>query len=193
MVSEQRTNTGLNNIPQQVLREAQKQSMARPGPQQQQQQQPYANLASGENYLMSPHGTPQMQGFDGQCFDTLQGPQGMNMSYNMFNEQMIAFKKNPESFSDNMTASQDFELYPSSTMSTPTFVSFNESPSGGPGWISEGETASTRRSSRRISNGIMDRVSKFETMGLEDSQRPSTPPHQNANGTSSPEERDERG
>jgi regulatory protein SWI5 len=88
-----------------------------------------------------------------------------------------------EGFSpNNMIRSQDFELYPSSTLSTPTFVTFNESPSGAPGWNSEGEVSSSRRSSRRISNGIMDRVSKFETMGTDNPERPATPPHQNANG-----------
>jgi regulatory protein SWI5 len=66
-----------------------------------------------------------------------------------------------------------------SALSTPTFMNFQESPST-QGWTSEGDTTSTRRSSRRISNGIMDRVNKFETLGLEDLQRPITPPNQNA-------------
>ncbi|KAI1849676.1 hypothetical protein JX266_004625 [Neoarthrinium moseri] len=152
------------------------QRIARPGS----HQQAYANLASDENYLISPHTTPQMQGFEGQCFDGLPGPQNMNMSFDMYNGQMnVMMKRNQEGFSDNARASQDFELFPSSTMSTPTFMSFSESPSGAPAWMSEGESSTSRRSSRRVSNGIMDRVAKFENMD-EGSQRPLTPPHQNA-------------
>lgn len=108
----------------------------------------------------------------------------MNMSFDMsYGAMNSMMKKNQESYSDNMTASQDFELFPSSTMSTPTFMSFSESPSGAPAWMSEGESSHSRRNSRRISGGIMDRVVKFETLGVEDQQRPLTPPQQNANGT----------
>ncbi|KAI0892381.1 hypothetical protein F4806DRAFT_238536 [Annulohypoxylon nitens] len=173
-VSNATNNTG-SITSQHVLREAQQQRMPRPGP-----QQAYANLASEDNYLMSPHGTPQTQSFDGQGFGNLPTQQEIQLSLGMYNGQMDAImKKNQESFSGNMTASQDFDHFPSSAMSTPTFMSFQDSPTGGPGWISEGETSSTRRSSRRISNGIMDRVTKFETLGLE-IQRPLTPPRQNA-------------
>ncbi|KAI1385798.1 uncharacterized protein F4822DRAFT_414180 [Hypoxylon trugodes] len=172
-VSNATNNTG--SITQQhVLREAQPQRIARPGP-----QQTYANLASDEGYLMSPHGTPQTQSFDGQGFDNLPSQQDLQLNFDMYNASMNAMmKKNQENFS-NMTASQDLEQFPSSALSTPTFMSFQDSPTGGPGWISEGETSSTRRSSCRISNGIMDRVAKFETMGL-DVRRPLTPPRQNA-------------
>ncbi|KAH8668638.1 hypothetical protein BX600DRAFT_261185 [Xylariales sp. PMI_506] len=174
----ERTNIGLNSTPQHVLREAQQQRIARPG---NHQQQAFANLASGEDYLISPHGTPQMQGFDGQVFDGLPATGDMNMSFNFYNAQMNALnRRDQENFSDSMT-SQDFELFPASTMSTPTFVNFNESHSGAPGWISDGESPSSRRNSRRISNGIMDRVVKFEGMGIERSQRPLTPPQQNGN------------
>ncbi|CAK7264146.1 Metallothionein expression activator [Sporothrix epigloea] len=48
------------------------------------------------------------------------------------------------------------------------------------GWTSEDDTCSTRRASRRVSNGIMDRVSKFEGLAM-DLQRPATPPYQNRN------------
>ncbi|KAK8082814.1 hypothetical protein PG996_001595 [Apiospora saccharicola] len=182
-VSEQHTNTGLNQTPQHVLRETQQQRIARPG----HNQQAISNLANDENYLISPHGTPQMQGFDPNCFDGLPPQQDMNLQFNFYEAQMnMMMKKNQESFSESMSSPQDFELYPSSSMSTPTFMNFSESPNGGQGWISEGETSHSRRSSRRISNGIMDRVSKFENMhpGMEGSQRPLTPPHQNATGES---------
>ncbi|KAI0006749.1 hypothetical protein F4779DRAFT_549840 [Xylariaceae sp. FL0662B] len=169
------TNIGLTT-PQHVPRETQQQRIARPGP-----QHAYANLASDENYLLSPHGTPQMQNFEVQCFDGLPSQQDINLSFEMYNGPMNAIVKNQESFSSNMTASSDFDLLPSSALSTPSFVNFQEGPTGGPGWISEGETASTRRNSRRISNGIMDRVAKFENnVGAEVPQRPLTPPRQNA-------------
>ncbi|KAI0123758.1 hypothetical protein BJ170DRAFT_687010 [Xylariales sp. AK1849] len=155
------------------------QRIARPGSN---QQQTYANLASDENYLISPRGTPQVQGFEGQFFDGLPGSQTMNMSYDWSNGPMsVVVKQNQESFSNNMASRQDFELFPSSTMSTPTFMNFNDSASGTPGWTSEEETSSTRRTSRRISNGIMDRVSRFEYMGTNSSERPITPQQQNAN------------
>ncbi|KAK8125800.1 uncharacterized protein PG998_001559 [Apiospora kogelbergensis] len=165
--------------PQHVLRETQQQRIARPG----HSQQAISNLANDENYLMSPHGTPQMQGFDPNCFDGLPPQQEMNMQFNFYEAQMnMMMKRNQGSFSESVASSQDFELYPSSSMSTPTFMNFSDSPNGGQGWISEGETSHSRRSSRRISNGIMDRVAKFEQMhpGMEGSQRPLTPPHQNA-------------
>lgn len=175
------TNLG-HNAQQHVLREAQQQRLARPG-----SQQMYENLAQDENYLTSPHSTPNLNGFEGQGFDGLQ-PQGLNMSWNtnIFNGAMGSMmKKNQESYSDNMSASQDFDLYPTvSSTSTPTFItSFSESP-GAPSWASESESPHARRNSRRISGGIMDRVNKFETIGLENPQRPLTPPHQNANGES---------
>ncbi|OTB12256.1 hypothetical protein K445DRAFT_77175 [Daldinia sp. EC12] len=157
-----------------VLREAQKQRIARPGP-----QQAYANLASDDSYLISPHGTPPTQSFEGKGFGNLSNQQDMQINLDMYNGPMnVIFKKNQENFSSNMTSSQDFEQFPSA-LSTPTLMSFQDSPTGGPGWISEGETSSTRRNSRRISNGILDRVAKFENLGI-DVQRPLTPPRQDA-------------
>jgi regulatory protein SWI5 len=167
-----------------VLREAQQQRIARPGP----HQQAYANLAADENYIMSPHATPRTaQGFDGQCYDGLTEPQGVNVAFDLYNASMnVMVKKNAENYSDNMTASQDFELFPTSAslsaMSTPTFANFNDGSNGGPGWISEDDTSSSRRNSRRISNGIMDRVAKFENIGMEGPQRPRTPPQENVTG-----------
>ncbi|KAI5922012.1 hypothetical protein F4810DRAFT_311225 [Camillea tinctor] len=173
MVSTPTNNTGLANTPQHVLREAQQQRIARPGP-----QHAYANLANDENYLVSPLGTPQMSNFDGQCFDGLPPHQNMHINFDMYNSPMeVMVKKNQESFSSNM-ASSDFDIFPSSTLSTPTFMNFHDSPNGTTGWISEGESSSSRRSSRRISNGILDRVSKFENMSVEEPQRPLTPTRQ---------------
>lgn len=109
------------------------------------------------------------------------------------------FKKNQANFASNQnnsngssalpTAEQDLDFFVAdSAMSTPTFVNFPESssPAGShQGWVSEGETPDNnpRRTARRISNGIMDRVAKFENMGngmeTVSPQRPVTPPRQN--------------
>ena len=175
-VSNSTNNAGIN-APQHVLREAQQQRIARPGP-----QQAFANLASDENYVMSPHGTPHLESFEAQCFDGLRNQQDLGMSFDMYGSPMNhRMKKGQENSSEpgNMPPSQECELFPSSAMSTPTFLNFQESPTGAPGWISDSDTTSTRRSSgRRISNGILDRVSKFENMGDAPS-RPLTPPQQN--------------
>ncbi|WYZ34074.1 hypothetical protein EsH8_I_000350 [Colletotrichum jinshuiense] len=184
------TNTGLAQ-PQHVLREAQQQRFqARPGPRQQanlrqqhhqqqlqQQQQMYMAANDHENYLMSPHGTPQAQRFDASCFDSTP------IQYNQYASQMNGMMpKNQQPYAASMEGNKDFELFgPDSALSTPSFMNFSDTPNTPQGWISEGDTASTRRSSRRISNGIMDRVNKFETMGVEQMQRPMTPPHQDAN------------
>ncbi|KAI8631445.1 hypothetical protein F5Y19DRAFT_396436 [Xylariaceae sp. FL1651] len=174
MVSNPTNNTGLANSPQQVVREAQQQRLARPGP-----QQAYANLATDENYLVSPHATPQIHSFDQQWCDGLPVPSELAMTFDMYNGPMnVIIKKNQDGYVENLT-SPDFDLFPPTTLSTPTFMNFPNSSTSTPGWISENETANSRRSSRRISNGIMDRVSKFENMGLEPSQRPLTPPRQN--------------
>ncbi|KAI3318106.1 hypothetical protein HD806DRAFT_513127 [Xylariaceae sp. AK1471] len=166
-------NTGLANTPQQVVREAQQQRIARPGPQQ--AQQAYENLAMDENYLVSPNATPQMPCFDQQWCDGLPVHNDLSMSFDMYNGPMnVIIKKKQDGYSNNLN-SPDFDLFPPSTLSTPTFMNFQDSPIGTPGWMSENENANSRRNSRRISNGIMDRVSKFENMGHEPSQQPMTP------------------
>ncbi|OHE91276.1 hypothetical protein CORC01_13434 [Colletotrichum orchidophilum] len=173
-----------------VLREAQQQRIqARPGPRQQahlrqhsqqqihRRQQMYMASNDHENYLMSPHGTPQAQRFDASCFDS--SPIQYNQYGNQMNDMMA---KSQQAYAANMGGNKDFELFGSdSALSTPSFMNFSDTPNTPQGWISEDETASTRRSSRRISNGIMDRVNKFETMGVEQMQRPMTPPRQDAN------------
>ncbi|KAK0610007.1 hypothetical protein B0T17DRAFT_593848 [Bombardia bombarda] len=191
-VSTSTTNTGLNTTPQHILRETQQQRIARPG-----LGQAAFNLSTNQtdsdDFLLSPHGTPhhqhfvdalaaqgQMTDMSGLPFDAYMGP--MN----------VIIKKNQANFAsnNNVHSAQDYEFFgPDSALSTPTFMTFPEaSPVGsGPGWISEGETASAhaRRTSRRISNGILDKVSKFESMGNSldlSAQRPTTPPNQNVNG-----------
>jgi regulatory protein SWI5 len=146
-----------------------------------------------EKYLLSPHGTPhgerfvnviahqqqeQLRDIDALPFDSYMGPINMIVKKNQVN--FIA----TYGLNIDMDPAQDFDLLaPESTLSTPTFMTFPDaSPVVTPqqGWISEDETASTRRASRRISNGIIDRVNKFESIGAETAQRPMTPPNRNA-------------
>jgi regulatory protein SWI5 len=171
-------NTGSAITPQHVAREAQQQRIARPGP-----QQAYANLATDENYLVSPSATPQMPCFDQQWSDGLPVPNDMSMSFDMYNGPMnVIIKKNPGEFTNNLNVS-DYDLFPPSAMSTPTMMNFPDNAIAASGWLSENETPNSRRSSRRISNGIMERVNKFEIMSNETLQRPLTPPRQNEMGT----------
>ncbi|KAI0401933.1 hypothetical protein F4802DRAFT_578348 [Xylaria palmicola] len=165
-------NTGSATTPQRVVREAQQQCIARPGP-----QQAYANLATDENYLVSPSATPLVQCFDQQWSDGLPGLPDMSMPFDMYGGPMNVMLKKTD-YHSNPNPSQ-FEVYPQSTISTPTMMQFPDNPMGTPGWMSEDEMTSSRRGSRRVSNGIMDRVNKFENMSHELLQRPLTPPMQN--------------
>ncbi|PNY26316.1 Metallothionein expression activator [Tolypocladium capitatum] len=167
--------TGLAHNPQHhVLQEAQQQRIqASPGTQ---QQHHYVSLArsESENYLVSPHDTPQTHRFDpSSSYDTSALP------FNPYGSHLnLMMLKNQESYTSNVTETREFDLYTNdSALSTPTFMNFPESPSG-QGWSSEG---GSRRNSRRISNGIMDRVNKFENLSVEELQRPVTPPNQNGN------------
>lgn len=190
-VSTSTTNPG-SATSQHVLREAQQQRIARPGhghptftDHQQHQFQQGAQQHASDNFLLTPSGTPHHPHFmnamsaQGQMADM----NGMSMDYMSMNAMM---KKSQSSFINNgMPPSHEFDMFGhDSALSTPTFMTFPEpSPAGsGQGWISESDTASThtRRTSRRISNGIMDKVAKFEAMGTNE-QRPVTPQTQNAN------------
>lgn len=154
------------------------------------QGQPYPGAAHGETFLISPQGTPQFQHrFDTACFDRVPGgPQQdcINVPYQMYGGPVnVMMKKNQVNFPNEMAGPQDFELFPpESSLSTPTFMTFPDASPNSQGWISEGDTSGSRRNSRRISNGIMDRVSKFENMTMEGPHRPVTPPNQNVTSKS---------
>ena len=121
--------------------------------------------------------------------------QDVNAAFDAYIGPMNAIvKKNSASYAQSNTVApgQDFELFgPDSALSTPTFMNFHEANAGAnhPGWISEGEIASShsRRTSRRISNGILEKVARFEALGngMEgvSGSRPMTPPNQNAQST----------
>ncbi|KJZ76773.1 hypothetical protein HIM_03650 [Hirsutella minnesotensis 3608] len=142
----------------------------------QQLAQHYAAMAQNErdNYLMSPHTTPQTHRFDpASCYDTTSIP------FNPYGAQLsLMMQKNQESFANNMGEAKEFDLYTTDRdLSAAPFVNFPESPSNPQNWSSDD---ASRRNSRRISNGIIERVHKYENMGLEGLQRPITPPNQNA-------------
>ncbi|KAG5983680.1 hypothetical protein E4U55_007491 [Claviceps digitariae] len=167
--------TGLANTSQHhILQEAQQQRIqARPGP----QQLHYASMApkDGESFLMSPHGTPQSQRFDASCFDTVP----VQFPYNGSQWNMM-MQKNHDNFANNMAESKNFDLYShDSALSTPTFINFPDSDAD-QAW-SICDEASSRRNSRRISDGIMERVNKFENIGMESAHRPTTPLNQDGN------------
>ena len=164
-----------------ILREAQQQRIqARPGTHQQQQQAAhFASMApsdSENSYLLSPHATPQTQRFESaSCFDASAIP------FDPFGTHLhMMLQKNQESYASNLAESKSFEFFTNdSALSTPTFMNFEDSPTA-ENW-SAPEESSRRSSSRRISDGIMDRVNKYETLVVEEAQGPATPPSQNAN------------
>ncbi|KAF3357285.1 60S ribosomal protein L26-1 [Verticillium dahliae VDG1] len=153
---------------------------------QQHQQQNFMAAANDHDngYVMSPHGTPQHQRFGAACFDNSSSPVPFNPYQGGGINVMVPMKDDP-AFVGAMMNDKDFDLFGADAdLSSPAFMDFNESPtSAQPIWAPEGDAAAAtlRRTTRRISNGILDRVAKFETMGGEPS-RPITPPHQNGNG-----------
>ena len=168
------TNTGLTGNSQQhdVLREAQQQCLqAGPGTHANAQQFTFpatgqsGDSASYEGYNFS----SEQQGF-------VVSPLGNDLT------QRFDQSFDPNTYQQYLAMASANGMYGAgSALSTPTYAEFPESMPASQGWTSEGETTSTRRTARRISNGIMDRVNKFETL-TDVTQRPGTPPNQNANG-----------
>ncbi|KAI1421567.1 hypothetical protein F5Y12DRAFT_695736 [Xylaria sp. FL1777] len=173
MVSNTNNSTGPATTPQQVVREAQQQRIARPGP-----QQAYANVATDENYLVSPGATPQLQCFDQQWTDGLPLPNDMSVVFDMYEGSMDVAVKAVKGHQNSYPSSLDseFDLFSPSAIATPAMMNFQDDFTSVQGWISENETGGLKR---RVSNGIADRVNKFENMSQEPLQRPLTPPRQN--------------
>lgn len=185
-VSISAANPGQATTPQHVLREAQQQRTARPD----HSQPTFTPQNNSDNFLISPQVTPQSQRFT----NILPGQDQMGdihgLPFDQYSTSLALFERSASRLSNSIDPSRDFEFFgPDSALSTPSFMTFPES-SPAPtsqGWHSETETASThsRRSSRRISNGIMDKIAKFEAMGggFEGStERPCTPNDQITNG-----------
>lgn len=166
------TNQGYQTTPQHILRETQQQRLARPG-------QQFPTFDNEENYLNSPIVTPQRQTFDTGC-TTQYGDRGNSSQYSYNGPINPMINLDPNQFG----GSNDFNLFSSdSSLMSSAFLDF---PSG----FENGNHASTamtsRRSSRgrRISDGIVDRVSQFENLALKSPSRPITPPNQNVSGIS---------
>lgn len=142
-----------------------------------------------DTFLLSPQVTPHTQRFGNSLSgrDPMADMAGLSFESYIGAIDMI---KNPASFASGIDPTRDFDFFGSdSALSTPTFMTFPDSSpaSTGPGWISESETVSTqsRRASRRISGGIMEKVARFEALasGTDAStQRPCTPADQITSG-----------
>ncbi|KAK4150130.1 hypothetical protein C8A00DRAFT_18282 [Chaetomidium leptoderma] len=149
----------------------------------------FAGQDGSDTFLLSPQVTPQSR-----RFTTLSGQEQVNdvhgLPFDPYSGSLSLLERSVNRLDGSgIDPSRDFEFFgPDSALSTPSFMTFPESSPADTcqGWISETETASThsRRSSRRISNGMMDKISKFEAMGSDieaPSQRPCTPVGQTAN------------
>jgi regulatory protein SWI5 len=162
------TNTGYQTTQQHILRETQQQRLARPG-------QQFNQFDNDENYLNSPIVTPHRQSFDAGC--TNQYGNGNQSQFSYSGPINTIINVDPNQFSE----SNDFNLFSSETILTPSaFLDF----SAGFDNCSDATKSEnqSRRSSRRISGGIADRVSQFENLALQSPQRPITPPNQNVQG-----------
>ncbi|OAA56049.1 C2H2 transcription factor Swi5 [Cordyceps fumosorosea ARSEF 2679] len=164
-----------------VLREAQQQrTQARPGPHPNHNHNPYLAMRHGntENFTMSPDHTPHSQRFSASSpFNPSSAP------FDPYGEQLnLMMQRNQGSYGDNLSSARNFELFTvENAQSMSSYTGIPESPSQG--WMADGGNATLRRSTRRISDGIMDRVAIFENMNGEEAQAPSTPPNYNENDT----------
>lgn len=166
------TNIGYQTTQQHILQETQQQRLVRPG------QQPFPVYDNDENQFVSPLVTPHRQSFDSGCSNPyeIQGQQQQH-SYS-FSGAMNSIMPVDPSFN----AGNDFDFFATNTTMAPTFMEFFEE-SGIQSINSQpGSASHSRRSSRRISGVILDRVAQFENLALKSPQRPITPP--NANSTS---------
>ncbi|KAK4040784.1 hypothetical protein C8A01DRAFT_15384 [Parachaetomium inaequale] len=180
------TTPGPATTPQHVLRETQQQRTARPGL----SQPTFTEQDSSDGFLISPQVTPQSRRFTSAVPGQGQLADLHGIPFDPYSASLGLFERSVSRLSGNgIDPSREFEFFsPDSALSTPSFMTFPDSSPGGTchGWGSETETASThsRRSSRRISNGIMDKIAKFEAMGSGfegSSERPCTPSSQVTN------------
>jgi len=160
--------------------------MARPGAQHGHFTNMAANMAAAnqnESYLLSPHTTPQaQQRFDASAFNCMNGQQqgAIMMSFNGYNGSGNVMATKHNMFAANMAQPADFELYPESGLSTPTYVHHQDN-AASHGWVSDGDDPRSRRSTRRISDSMQQKIAVFESTGgmRVGAQGPITPPLQN--------------
>ncbi len=172
---------------QHILRETQTQRTARPGIDATQQ---FAKQSRAEAFLLAQQHQQQQQQQDRVA--------AAASSFDFYTRPTAAMMRKTLSGGGLPSNQQDFQLFACHSQqglqSPNAFIGFQEpnhasvfvaSAASPPGWTSEDETSSTRRASRRVSDGIMDRVAKFEDMAsMEIMQRPVTPPRQNDNSES---------
>lgn len=124
--------------------------------------------------MISPNHTPHSQRFDASCFESSSAP------FDAYGEQLnMMMQRNQGSYGNNLSSAKDFDLF---AVENNQSMPFPNSPNQA--WMADGGNATIRRSARRISDGIMDRVAIFENMNGEEAEGPSTPPNQNENGKS---------
>lgn len=145
------TNQGYQSTPQHILRETQQQRLVRPG-------QQFTRMDNDENYLNSPIATPQRQTFDSSCSG-------------QYAEQPFS----PYGYNGPINTAQ-VNLFSDGNLTPSAFIDFSAEFEGGTG--AQSSENNSRRSSRRISGGLLDRVAKFENLALQSSSRPVTPPSQ---------------
>ncbi|KAL2145726.1 hypothetical protein VTI28DRAFT_6421 [Corynascus sepedonium] len=167
---------------QHTSREMQQQRMARSNF----SQPAFTDPDAGDSFLISPQVTPQSRRFTDTVSESPQFADFHGLPFGPYSNSAGLFERSVSRLSGHeMDPPPDFDFFNADTaLSTPSFMTFPDSSPGGAGqgWGSEAETASihSRRSSRRISNGIMDKVAKFESMGsgFGASERPCTPSSQ---------------
>lgn len=179
------TNPGQTTTSRHVMRDAQQQRTARPG-----LAQAFAPQDRSDSFLVSPQVTPQSRRFTNMLPGQEQMGDIHGLPFDQYSTSLNIFERSASRLSNSIDPPRDFDFFgPDSALSTPSFMTFPDS-SPAPtcqGWNSETETASThsRRSSRRISIGIIDKVAKFEAMGTGfdgPASRPCTPSDQITNG-----------
>jgi len=164
------TNQGYQTTPQHILQETQQQRLARPG-------QQYTTYGNDENYLNSPIVTPQRQSFDAG-YANLYEANGHHSSYSYPGPINTIIPIDPNTFSGN-----DYDLFSADTALTPTFMNFFADTDMSCQSPNDGNHSRRSSNGRRISGGILDRVSQFENLALKSPARPLTPPNQNASST----------
>ncbi|XWX00009.1 hypothetical protein V2A60_008025 [Cordyceps javanica] len=113
--------------------------------------------------------------FNASCFESSTAP------FDTYGEQLnMMMQRNQGNYGNNLSSAKDFELFNvENAQSMPQYANVPESPSQA--WMGNEGNATIRRSTRRISDGIMGRVAIFENINAEEPQGPSTPPSQNEN------------
>ncbi|PBP20035.1 C2H2 transcription factor Swi5 [Diplocarpon rosae] len=140
------------------------QRLARPG-------QHFAQFDNDENYLHSPSVPPQRQSFDAGCTSSF-GQRVSQSSYQFPGPIDTIIGVDPSNYNGN----NDFNPYQADAIMTPsTYLDFSagfENASQGTSSASHSRRSSA---SRRISGGIIDRVTQFEHLALQSPCRPTTP------------------